>query len=230
MDRRILVINPNSNEHVTRGIDDALNVLRFDASFSIECVTVFEGPPGIETQADVDAVAPLVTQRILKDNSSTDAFVIACYSDPGLRAAREVSSCPVFGIAESGLATALTLGDRIGVISILQGSAIRHGMYARSLMLDGRIAADLPIGLGIAELHDSLDIEHRLLQVAHELKEVHRADVLVLGCAGLARHRSLLESELSIPVVDPTQAAVAIAMSAVRLGYCHGRPPPLTAK
>ena len=221
MKRRILVINPNSNEDVTRCIDAALDALRYDDGFAIECVTLAEGPPGIETQNHVDEVAPLVSRRIQRESASADAFVIACYSDPGLRSAREVTDRPVFGIAESGLSMALSLGDRIGVISILAQSAARHTIYARSLLLERRIAADLPIGLGISELHDSSQVADRMLQVGRELKDAHAADVVLLGCAGMANHRERLERELRIPVVEPTQATVALAMTAVRLGYRH---------
>jgi Asp/Glu/hydantoin racemase len=53
---RILVINPNSNEGVTRALADALEPLRFADGPEIVCSTLKEGPPGIETQADVESV------------------------------------------------------------------------------------------------------------------------------------------------------------------------------
>ena len=116
---------------------------------------------------------------------------------------------------------ALSLGDRIGVISILAQSAARHTIYARSLLLERRIAADLAIGLGIRSSMDSSRVADRMLQVGRELKDAHAADVVLLGCAGMANHRERLERELQIPVVEPTQATVALAMTAVRLGYRH---------
>ena len=57
------------------------------------------------------------------------AFVIACFSDPGLFAARESPAKPVLGIAECGILTALTLGHRFGVISILARSVARQLRY-----------------------------------------------------------------------------------------------------
>src|SRR5204863_1334284 len=82
---RIRVVNPNSNEAVTRGIDAALAPLRFADGPEIVCSTLAEGPLGIETQADVDSVVMPLLRLIEADNAS-DAFVIACYSDPGLHA------------------------------------------------------------------------------------------------------------------------------------------------
>jgi Asp/Glu/hydantoin racemase len=95
---RIRVVNPNSNEAVTRGIDAALEPLRFANGPEIVCSTLTEGPFGIETQADVECVVMPLRRMVEADNSS-DAFVIACYSDPGLHVCREGTTRPVFGIA-----------------------------------------------------------------------------------------------------------------------------------
>src|SRR5262245_48825920 len=103
---RIRVVNPNSNEAVTSGIDAALEPLRFADGPEIVCSTLSEGPLGIETQADVESVT-LPLRRLVEADNRSDAFVIACYSDPGLHLCREGTSRPVFGIAECGVLTAL---------------------------------------------------------------------------------------------------------------------------
>ena len=100
--RRILVINPNSNTLVTRGINEALEPFRFDTGPEIACVTLAEGPIGIETQAHVDGVAMPLRALVAKTDNA-DAFVIACYSDPGLAVCREATRKPVFGINECGV-------------------------------------------------------------------------------------------------------------------------------
>ena len=116
---RILVINPNSTETVTQGIDLAMEPLRMANGPAIECVTLKQGPPGIQTQADVESVVAPIGEMVRKRDNDCSAFVIACYSDPGLHAARELTAKPVLGIAECGILTAMTLGHRFGVISIL---------------------------------------------------------------------------------------------------------------
>lgn len=219
MTLRILVINPNSNEEVTRAMDCALNPLRTADAPDIDCITIHEGPRGIESQADVDAAALHVTRLIELEKSGTDAFVVACYSDPGLRSARKVTDKPVFGIAETGIATAIMLGGEIGVISILADAVERHWAYARSLNLQSRIAADLPVNLSVAELANEDTVTAQMLDAGHSLCEQFKANVILLGCAGMARYRRVLEDELKVPVIDPTQAAVAAAISALRLGY-----------
>jgi len=147
------------------------------------------------------------------------AFVIACFSDPGLFSAREATAKPVLGIAECGILTALTLGHRFGVISILTSSVPRHLRYIAAMGVGQRLAGDLPIGLGIAELADARTTLSRMIEVGCRLRDQNGADVLVMGCAGMARYRADLEEAVQIPVVEPTQAAVAMAIGRIRLGW-----------
>lgn len=219
--RRIVVINPNSNERVTGDIDRAVEAFRFADGPRIDCVTLAEGPPGVESQRDVEAVALPLSRLIQELAPQSDAFVIACFSDPGLSLARETTERPVFGIAESGLLAALNFGTRIGIISILDRSIPRHLRYVRALGLEGRLAGDLAINVGVAGLADEDAVLHRMVQTGRRLIDERDADVLVMGCAGMARYREALEDTLGVPVIDPTQAAVAAAVMAVQTG-CGG--------
>src|SRR3982751_1186910 len=110
----ILVINPNSTEAMTRGIDEACAPLRMPGGPAIETATLKEGPPGIESQQDVDGLIPPLTSFVRKNESKYAPFVIACYSDPGLFSVRKVTKKPVLGIAECGILTAMTLGAKFG--------------------------------------------------------------------------------------------------------------------
>lgn len=219
MSGTIYVINPNSNEAVTAGIDAAVEPLRSTDGPAIACVTLREGPPGIQSQRDVDGiVGPLLKQAALLEDEAA-AFVVACFSDPGMYALREQSARPVLGIAEGGVLTALTLGQRFGVIAILPTSIPRHLRYFGAMGVLDRFAADLSIGLTVAELSDGSRTLERMIAAGRTLRDTHGADVLVMGCAGMARFRETLEQELGIPVVEPTQATIAMAIGRVRLGW-----------
>jgi Asp/Glu/hydantoin racemase len=213
----ILVINPNSTEAVTRGIDEACAPLRMSGGPAIECMTLKEGPPGVETQQHVDGVVPHLL-RTVRDRDAA-AYVIACYSDPGLHALREATKRPVLGISECGVLTALTLGQKFGVIAILRQSIARHLRYMGALGVMDRLAAELPVGLGVTDLADEKRTLGRMIDVGKALRSEHGADVLVMGCAGMARYRDRLQQEVGVPVVEPTQAAVAMAIGRVRLAW-----------
>jgi Asp/Glu/hydantoin racemase len=215
----VIVVNPNSTAAVTAAMDEGLAPLRLAGGPAIECLTLAEGPPGIESQSDADSViAPLCRTIRARDNDAA-AFVVGCFSDPGLHSARDTTRKPVLGIAECGILTALTLGQRFGVIAILAKSVPRHLRYIGAMGLTGRLAGDLPIGLGVTELAQEGVTLKRMIETGARLRDDKGADVLVMGCAGMARYRGRLQSALGIPVVEPTQAAVTMAIGRVRLGW-----------
>ena len=216
--QRIVVINPNSTQACTDSIDEALAPLRFADGPRLDCLTLAEGPPGIESQLMSDGVVGPICDMIRREDNRAAAFVIACFGDPGLHAAREVTRKPVVGIAEASYAAAMQLGERFGVIAILQNSAERQRRYVRQLGLSARYAESLPVGLGVVELEAS-GVAERMIEVGRALIEDHGADVLILGCAGMAQHRGPVARALGVPVIDPSQAAAAQAIAAVRLGY-----------
>jgi Asp/Glu/hydantoin racemase len=216
---RILVINPNSTEAVTRGIDEAVEPLRMAGGPAIECVTLAQGPPGIETQQHVDGVVPHLLSLVSQREKHHAAFVIACYSDPGLHSLREATRKPVLGISECGILTALTLGQRFGVIAILQQSIARHLRYVGAMGVSERFAGELPVGIPVVELSDEQRTFTRMVEVGKALRHQHGADVVVMGCAGMARYRKPLQDAIGVPVVEPTQAAVAMAIGRVRLDW-----------
>jgi allantoin racemase len=215
----IIVINPNSTEAVTRAMDDGVAPLRFPGGPEIRCQTLTEGPPGVESQCDADSVILPLCRSIAAQEADAAAFVIACFSDPGLFAAREMTRKPVFGIAECGILNALTLGHRFGVISILPASVPRQLRYIAAMGVGAQLAGSLPVGLGVTALADAPRTLARMVEVGTTLRDRHGADVLVMGCAGMARYRDELEEAVQLPVVEPTQAAVAMALGRVRLGW-----------
>jgi Asp/Glu/hydantoin racemase len=145
--------------------------------------------------------------------------VIACYSDPGLHSLREATSKPVLGISECGILTALTLGHKFGVIAILQQSIARHMRYMGALGVMDRLAGERPVGLRVTELSDAEKTFARMVEVGTALRDSDGASVVVMGCAGMARYRKPLQDRIGIPVVEPTQAAVAMAIGRVRLNW-----------
>ena len=209
----IVVINPNSNRAVTAAIDAALGPFRLGGGPVIECLTLDEGPFGVESQLDSDSVIlPMV--RLMQTRTDAAAFVIACYSDPGLEAARSCLPQPVFGIQEAGVLAALARADRFGVIALSEAAAARHRRSLARMQLLDRLAAELPVAMSVDDSARGAQAFARLRQVGAALKG-QGAGALVLGCAGMAVHRAGLQAELAVPVIDPTQAAVAQALGAL---------------
>lgn len=207
----ILVINPNSNEAVTSGLRDALG--NYPPSPAIECVTLTDGPFGIQSQRDSDAVVlPLLS--LIESRPDASAYIIACYSDPGIDACKAATDKPVFGIQEAGTATALCRADLFGVIAIGAPSILRHRKYMRRMGVLSRLAGERALNMSVDETARGTGTFKRLTEVGTELI-TDGAECLILGCAGMAKHRAPLEAVLKIPVIDPVQAAVAMALGTV---------------
>jgi Asp/Glu/hydantoin racemase len=221
---RILVVNPNSSHAVTQAMDACLGSVRSGVAHEISCDTLEKSPLGIESDAHVLEVVPHILERI--QGSRADAYVIACFSDPGLMQARAMTPKPVVGIAEAAYCLALGYGRRFGVLSILEASIPRHRNYIRALGLSERFSGDRAIGLGVSQLHGG-EVMERIIPIVTALRDQDRSDAIILGCAGLGAYRADLERSMGIPVIDPVQAGALLACSMVTLcptGEANRRP------
>lgn len=223
MSKSLIVINPNSSETVTAGIDAAMEPLRV-LGVPIRCETLAEGPPGIESQRQADlTIAPMLdmSKRLEADALG---YVIACFGDPGLHALRDQTSLPVVGIQEAAVMAALQLGQRFGVIAILPASIPRHMRSLGAMGVLGRLAGDRALGLGVAQLANEDTTLRAMIDTGKVLRDLDGADVLIMGCAGMARYRSALREATGLPVVEPCQAAAAHAIGQITLGLSHKGP------
>ena len=213
---KIIVLNPNSTQAVTDALDVGVAGFRFEGGPSIDCQTLREGPPAIESDDHVKQVEAPLVDHLSGQEDEAGAYVIACFSDPGIAAARKALRRPVFGMAESGYLSACARGGKFGVLSILEKSVPRHIRYVESIGLADRLAGDLPINLGVLELADEALAFERMCEVGTQLRDKHGAESIVLGCAGMVSQRQPLESELGIPVIECVQAAVSMAIGTLR--------------
>ncbi len=215
----LIVINPNSSQHVTDGVDAAVDPLR-SFGIPIRCLTLPEGPPGIETQRQADlTIAPMLELAAAQNDAA--GYVIACFGDPGLHALRDLTSRPVVGIQEASVMMALTLGHRFGVIAILPASVPRHLRAFGAMGVLDRLAGDRALGLGVADLSDGAKSLDAMIATGRRLRDEDDANVLIMGCAGMARYRDPLQEATGLPVVEPTQAAVSMALGQIRLTLSH---------
>jgi Asp/Glu/hydantoin racemase len=219
MTQSLIVINPNSSTVVTDGIDAAVDPLR-RFGLPIKCLTLEQGPKGIESQMQADlTIAPMLALA----NAQTDAagYVIACFGDPGLHALRDQTDFPVVGIQEAAVMTALTLGQRFGVIAIMHASIPRHLRAFGAMGVLDRLAGDRALGLGVAELASADKSLSAMIETGKTLRDADGANVLIMGCAGMAQYREQIEDATGLPVVEPCQAAAAMALGHIVLGQSH---------
>lgn len=210
--KEILILNPNSTVAVTEGIAEVVAPLA-GAGVRFVCEELSDGPATISSDGDVARASLGFAARVAAGRA--DAFVSACFSDPGVEIARGAQGAPVIGIQEASLLTAMGRADRFGIIALSPGVLERHRRRIRAMGVESRFAGELALP-GVSALASGRDPEVYAMCVAlgGQLRDMG-AGAVVLGCAGMAPIRKRLESEIGVPVIDPVMAGAAMALGAV---------------
>lgn len=216
---RITVINPNTSAELTATITKAAQAVA-GAGVTVTGVHPAVGVPSVESHAEEAIAAIGVIEQVRAHQADTDAFVIACFGDTGVPAAREVATCPVVGMTEAALQTACLVAHRFVVITLPARTIAHSDRVVRALGLEHRCtvtAVDVPV----AELVDGST--HLLDAFAEAARAADHAEAVVLGCAGLADLVDPLSDTLGVPVIDGVAAGVGIAAGLVAMGLNTSR-------
>jgi len=214
---RILVINPNTTASMTAKIG---KVAASIASAGTEIISVNpgDGPPSIEGYFDEVFAVPGIIAEMGKV-TDVDAYVIACFDDTGLDAARCVAGAPVIGIGEAAFHLASLVAGKFSVVTTLARSvpAIEHnlakyGLASRCAKVRASEVAVLDLELPGSDARRRISAE-----IARALSE-DRAEAIVLGCAGMADLAASLSQEHGVPVLDGVACAVTLAEGLFRVG------------
>ncbi|OIH94504.1 aspartate/glutamate racemase family protein [Curtobacterium sp. MCBA15_001] len=228
---RIRVVNPNTTAAMTETIGAAAAAVAGPGT-TIQAVNPTMGPASIESHYEEALAVPgLLEQIALGERDGVDAYVVACFGDPGLDAARELAAGPVVGIAEAGFHAAAMLGRRFGVVTTLARTTGRAHELAERYGFAPLVTEIRACEVPVLELDDPASGARAL--VIDECRTVIAggADAVVLGCAGMADFCADVSRAIGAPVVDGVSAATVLAESLVRLGLTTGKhgeysPPP----
>lgn len=228
---RIRVINPNTTVSMTTLIEASARAVA-GPGVLVEAVTSPAGPASIESHYDEALAVPgLLAAVAAGERDGCDGYVVACFGDPGLDAARELATGPVVGIAEAAMHAATLIGRAFSVVTTLSRTRGRAldlaARYAPASACRGVHACEIPV----LALEDDPDLLKRVVGVARAALDRDGSDVIVLGCAGLAGLCAAASAELGVPVVDGVAAGTLLVRSLVALGLRtskHGEyaPPP----
>jgi allantoin racemase len=215
---KILVINPNTTVEMTKQIETAMDAVK-RADTVLEVVNPAAGTPALASGYD-EVVAGYELVKMVQEarDEGYDAIVIACYSDPGIVAAKEICDFPVVGIAEAAMHMACMLGRKFTVLTTAKARIPSKEAYVEHNGLGSRLASVRPLGVTVVETsHDPGKTKGAILAVAREAIEEDGAEVIILGCAGMAGYAEELERELGVPVLDPNAVALKMAEAMVDL-------------
>jgi allantoin racemase len=215
---RLLIVNPNSTQSMTTAIEaSARSVARPDTE--IVAVNPLGGPASIESEEDERRCVPGLLDEVrkaLESDEPPDAYVIACFGDPGLEQVRAIVDAPVLGIAQAAMhAAALTAGS-FSVVTSTSATVPTGWSLAKTYTPNqclGVYACDIPV-LRIDSDPTTIDPIGDLCATALA-EDGSRA--IVLGCAAMARFAGPLAERLGVPVVDGVVAATVLAEALVSL-------------
>jgi allantoin racemase len=214
----IKAINPNTTLEMTENIGRQIRRYTSD-DVVVDAVSPEKGPVSIESYYDDFLAVPGVLEEILVEEDDYDAFINACWGDPGIDACREVTDKPVVGIAEASMYVANMLGASFSVATILPRARDFIEERVRTTGLWEQCASVRCTDLTVVETEETRDAAtEALYEAAERAIDEDGAEVICLGCAGMGGLDGALEERLPVPVIDSVAAAGVITEGMVRLG------------
>lgn len=214
---RINVINGNTFAPMTQGIDESAQAAGA-SSTTVITTQPQAGPESVESYYDEYLAIPGILEAVVLAKDNFDAFVIACWGDPGVEAAREITTKPVVGIAEASMYVANMLAARWGVITtqhrtldMIEKTIYKTGFAHRCVSIR---TTGIPVIETEMARQSTVDALERIGRLA--ITE-DKAEALCLGCAGMSRLDVELEQRLGVPVIDAIAAGVKLAEALVGL-------------
>jgi len=221
---RLLVINPSTSANMTQRIDAAASRAA-GQGVEVAAVNPASGPASIEGYFDEVFAAPGLVEEVAKgDAAGFDAFVVACFDDTGLEAARCAARGPVIGVGEAAFHLASLIAHRFSVVTTLSRSIApietnltKYGLASRCARVRACEVPVLALDDPTSGARDKLSAE-----IERAMAE-DGAEAIVLGCAGMAELAAALARRHGLPVVDGVAAAVRLAEALVGLGLATSK-------
>lgn len=222
---KIKIINPNITDSMTTSIRKAAESIAQKGT-QIYAVNPSIGPESIECYVDEYLAIPGVLEEILQGDrqENADAYIIACFGDPGLQAAREITKKPVLGIAQSAMMVGTLLAPNFSIVLGLQRSVKVTGDLVKQYGMESFCCSIRSTGLSVLDFGKDFErgLEALALQSRLAVSE-DRAECILLGCAGFVDFVENLKQELGVPVLDGVAPAVKMAEALVSMGLCTSK-------
>lgn len=228
MGKEIRLLVPITTEGL-RVAEDVADLGGPEVTMSVQLLA--EGPASIESHYDeVLAIPDLLRIAAEAENDGADAVIIDCMGDPGLEAARELLSIPVYGPAQTTMHIAAMLGHRFCVVTVLERlHSLIHDLAVR-YGVDGRMTRPRSVGIPVLEIEANPDalVEAFIRESIAAVKE-EEVDAIILGCTGFYGLTEAMEKGLEdagifgVPVLDPIPVTVEVAAGLLRQGVGHSK-------
>ncbi len=216
---RIMVINPNTTASMTAKIGAAARAVA-SAGTEIIAVNPAAGPVSIECHYDEAVSAVALLEEVRRGEAEgVDGYVIACFGDPGLLAAREIATGPVLGIAEAAMHAATFLATGFSVVTTLGRTKIIAEHLAHAYGMTHHCRAIRACELEVLALEDEGSDARRIItEECRRARDEDGSGAIVLGCGGMADLARAIEADIGIPVIDGVTVATRMVEALVGCG------------
>jgi allantoin racemase len=220
---RILVVNPNTSEEMTRDIGgEARRYAR--PGTEIEVTSPAWGPRSIEGHYEEEVAAVATLETIRERAADHDGVIIACYGDPGLYAAREISPVPVVGIAEASMLMACNVAHSFSIVTVLPRVKPMLDDVVRRVGLESRCASVRTTPLSVLDCErDPSAAQREIVKAAKAAVAEDGAEAICLGCAGMGPLDKAVQAEVGVPVLDGVACAVKMLEGILEYGLATSR-------
>jgi len=208
---KVLLINPNTTQAMTEAIGEAgRKYARPDTEVTALSPPV--GPRSIEGHFEEYLAAAAAVEELARARDDYDAFVIACYGDPGLYACREITAKPVVGIAEASMHMASFVAHKFSVVTVISRVKPLLEDLVRQVGLQSKCASIRCSALSVLDIEaDPGRAERELIEQSRLAVEQDGAEAICLGCAGMGPLDQIVQEAVGVPVIDGVAAAVKMA-------------------
>ncbi|GAA0255118.1 MULTISPECIES: aspartate/glutamate racemase family protein [Pseudomonas] len=215
---RILVVNVNTTASITDTIAEQARAVAAPGT-EIVGLTPYFGAESVEGNFESYLAAIAVMDRVMAYDQPFDAVIQAGYGEHGREGLQELLDVPVVDITEAAASTAMFLGHAYSVVTTLDRTVPLIEDRLKLAGLYARCASVRASGMAVLELEeDPLAAMEAIVRQAELAIHEDKAEVICLGCGGMAGLDEQIRQRTGVPVVDGVTAAVTIAESLVRLG------------
>jgi len=204
---KILIVDPIVKSESTKGVDKSYSTLRVEG-FSLDFESLKQGPYFIETEENEKSAVPDLL-RVIKEGEERgyDGIIINCFGNPGLEEARKLVKVPVIGAGEASFLKVKEMERRFSVLTTVEDAVRRVKRNARKFDVEGFLVSVRPLGMHVLELGQRKRLRKALIIEGGKAVQDDHAEVVVLGCTGMAGNAEWLSKKLGVPVIDSTKAA-----------------------
>lgn len=221
---QIKIINPNTTASMSVKIGATARKVAGDST-TIVVTSPDMGPVSIEGAYDEAMAVPGLLEEVRKGEAEgMDGYIIACFGDPGLRAAREIAKGPVVGIAEAAMHAASFVAAGFSIVTTLRRTIgiSEHLVELYGMQRNCRRIRAVEVPVLELDLPGS-DARARILQECRLALENDGSDAIILGCAGMSDLCDDLSRTLQVPVIDGVAAAVKMVEALLGLGLATSK-------